>query len=217
MTMLPKIVHQIWIGPNKRPDVWMDSVRLFCVEYGYEYRLWQEREIDALSPELRNKDRYDSALQFCGKADIVRYDILHRFGGIYIDADSVVINSAGLDALISSFDGDLGCSVEPNTNMLANGVMLAPQGSDFLAECLDSIPSRNMDEPAWKATGPQFVTDIYGAGKDQFRVVTYPPHVFYPLRWHGIQTTDLHKKMAFLPESVLFQYGYSTNNLQSKV
>ena len=82
--MLPKIVHQIWIGPNKRPDVWMDSVRLFCVEYGYEYRLWQEREIDALSPELRNKDRYDSALQFCGKADIVRYDILHRFGGIYI-------------------------------------------------------------------------------------------------------------------------------------
>lgn len=215
--MLPKIVHQIWIGPNKRPDVWMDSVRLFCVEYGYEYRLWQEREIDALSPELRNKDHYDSEHGISGKANIVRYDILHRFGGIYIDADSVVINPSGLDALISSFDGDLGCGIEPNTDMLANGVMLSPPGSGFLADCVAAVPHRAQTGASWQKTGPKLVTDIYEKNKDEFRVVVYPSHVFYPLRWHGIKTIDLHKKMAFLPESVLFQYGYSTNNLQSKI
>ena len=25
---IPKIIHQIWIGPNKRPDIWMNSWKI---------------------------------------------------------------------------------------------------------------------------------------------------------------------------------------------
>jgi hypothetical protein len=115
----PKIIHQIWIGPDKRPDLWMDSVRRFCADYGYEYRLWAEPEIDALG--LVNKSQYDAMHALSGKANIAKYEILFRFGGAYIDADSVVINPSGLDALISGFDFDLGCGREHNSELFANG------------------------------------------------------------------------------------------------
>jgi len=213
--VFPKIIHQIWIGPNKRPDVWMDSVRQFCADYGYEYRLWSEPEIDALG--LVNKAQYDAMHALSGKANIARYEILFRFGGTYIDADSVVINPSGLDALISDFDADLGCGREPNPELLANGVLLAQINSRFLAECIDVLPTRNMAGPSWKTCGPQLITDIYAAKNQEFNVRVYPSECFYPIRWHGLKSINLHESMVFLPQSVLFQYGYSTNNLASKV
>ena len=26
--MIPKIIHQIWLGPNKRPDIWMNTWKI---------------------------------------------------------------------------------------------------------------------------------------------------------------------------------------------
>lgn len=217
VSRLPKIVHQVWIGPAKRPDVWMDTVRDFCAEFGYEHRIWSEDTINTLEPPLANRAQYDSVPQLCGKVDIARYGILHRFGGVYLDADTVVVNPAGFHALIAGFNADFGCGIEPNTTHLANGVMLAPANSTFLAECIRVVPLRNLRDVAWKATGPRLITDVHEANKSRFAVVIYPPHVFYPRAWHGIYTTDLHKSMVFEPENLLFQYGYSTNNLASKI
>ena len=39
-----------------------------------------------------------------------------------------------------------------------------------------------------------------------------PSILFYPLDWHGIQAINTHTKGEY-PDSVMFQYGYSTNGL----
>jgi hypothetical protein len=39
----------------------------------------------------------------------------------------------------------------------------------------------------------------------------YPMTLFYPVYWHGIKDPELHKKVQIPGESMLFQYGYSTN------
>ena len=215
--MIPKIIHQIWIGPNKKPDIWMDSVRLFCTDHGYEYRLWTEKEI--LGPELalKNVVQYNATERISGKANVARYEILYKFGGTYIDADSVVLNPAGLNTLISSFEGDLGCGRSPDSEMCANGTLLAPPNSSFLAECIATIPNRDILQVSWKATGPQLVTDIFNANRKRFNVVVYPAHVFYPRSWKNISSIDLHKHMLFTPENLLFQYGYTTNKLAGKI
>ena len=92
---IPKIVHQIWIGENKRPDIWMDTVKKFCNDYGYEYKLWDDNTVNTLN--LINKQYYDMEPQihlnkknYQLKADILRYELLYSFGGIYIDADIVI-------------------------------------------------------------------------------------------------------------------------------
>jgi hypothetical protein len=25
--MIPKIIHQIWVGPKKKPDIWIDTFK----------------------------------------------------------------------------------------------------------------------------------------------------------------------------------------------
>ena len=52
---IPKKVHQIWIGPKKRPDIWMDSVRKFCSEKGYEYILWDDQKVSEMNMINQNK------------------------------------------------------------------------------------------------------------------------------------------------------------------
>jgi hypothetical protein len=83
--------------------------------------------------------------------------------------------------------------------------------------CIDEIPKRDMSRMAWQTVGPQLITDLWMKWKSVIPIMLFKSKVFYPIRWHGIQDVEMHKKMDMPPESVMFQYGYSTNNLESKI
>ena len=54
---IPKIIHQIWIGPKKMPiryKIWMKSWREINPEY--EYRFWTDKDINKLN--MINKNKY---------------------------------------------------------------------------------------------------------------------------------------------------------------
>jgi len=84
---IPKIIHQIWLGNNgKLPEkyhrlqkTWLD------MHPGWEYKLWTEKEIDEFG--LIRRDLYDETTNYGPKSDIVRYEILYRIGGLYVDTD----------------------------------------------------------------------------------------------------------------------------------
>ena len=55
---IPKIIHQIWIGPKKLPKrykQWMDSWLLH--NPSFEYKLWKENDIDKIF--LKNREQYE--------------------------------------------------------------------------------------------------------------------------------------------------------------
>ena len=83
---IPKKIHQVWIG-EKEPPAW-------CVKFGeemqamhpdWEYKLWNESNI----PKLVNQDIYDKLPKhrYCFKSDIIRYEIVYKYGGVYADMD----------------------------------------------------------------------------------------------------------------------------------
>lgn len=212
--MIPKVIHQIWIGPNKRPDIWMDSVKEFCYTFGYEYKLWDNNNISSLT--LRNIDIFNTVKQYCGKADILRYEILHKFGGIYIDADSVILKGDKLNLLIEKFNADCGLGYEIDNERLCNGVILADKNSLFLKHCIDEMDRQKQYIPynhPFLTIGPCYITEQYHKYKDEINIKTYKRDVFYPGGWHGNRTIDVHKYTSYPEESVMFQYGYSTNFL----
>ena len=94
-TQIPRIIHQIWIGPKNPPMHWINTVIDFCHTNGYVYKLW--RDADVVTLGLINKKAFDDEPSWAGKADVLRYEILYRHGGIYIDADSMIINQDRLD------------------------------------------------------------------------------------------------------------------------
>ncbi|KAJ0411671.1 hypothetical protein ATCC90586_002055 [Pythium insidiosum] len=83
-------------------------------------RLW--RDEDVLQFKLQNQAAYDAAPNFGEKADIARYEILERVGGVYADVDVECLRP--LDELLSRFDFVAGVSntscVEINNAVIAS-------------------------------------------------------------------------------------------------
>jgi inositol phosphorylceramide mannosyltransferase catalytic subunit len=205
------MVHSVWIGPNPAPRVWMDSVQNFSEKYKYTYILWDNQRVENFP--MKNRKHFVAAQSWAGKADILRYEILEKYGGIYIDADTVIVQHAMLNLLLQTFNDDSAFGYEDDNGLIANGVIVAKKHSAFMQALIDAIPLRDHSEPAWRATGPLFVTDMYQRYKNTIDIRVYPSIWFYPRSWHGITTLDLHTTLQLPPESMMFQYGYSTNNL----
>lgn len=87
-TRIPKVIHRIWLGSRRPPLELMESCRQ--ANPGWVYALWNEDNL----PPLCNRDVFDSfGSAHHGKADVARYELLHRFGGVYVDADVLSLRS----------------------------------------------------------------------------------------------------------------------------
>lgn len=166
--MIPQIIHQIWIGPKKRPDVYMktwyeDYLNMYP---HYTYMMWDDIKVnEILQRNLIIKELYDMEKTMYGKADIARYMITYYYGGIYIDADSVWVNNKNLDKLINE-SGDFFVATEPNKNWFANGVFGCTKLNkkmELLISRLESIRDtyvhlRTVERhDAWQITGPLLI------------------------------------------------------------
>jgi hypothetical protein len=84
--MIPKIIHQIWIGPNPIPDNCKQfSENLQEINNDFEYKLWTNDNMPEL-PE-KCKIQFDRYQKMALKSDVLRYFLLETYGGIYVDMD----------------------------------------------------------------------------------------------------------------------------------
>jgi inositol phosphorylceramide mannosyltransferase catalytic subunit len=82
--LIPRVFHQIWLGDKPLPPKfrqWADS--WLTMNPGWKMEWWT----DARLPEMRNRREFDAADKMAAKSDILRYEVIWRFGGVYIDAD----------------------------------------------------------------------------------------------------------------------------------
>lgn len=85
--MIPKIIHYIWFNKEPIPDLYkkyIDTWYKFCPDF--EIKCWTlnnyefDLNIDYIKI-LYERNKYGFLSDYC------RYDILNRFGGIYLDID----------------------------------------------------------------------------------------------------------------------------------
>ncbi len=224
------LVHQIWIGSKPPPLEWMNTVQAFCTTHGHRYMLWGNQEIKQLRLQsypgilelflyfLQSSEEH----KFPAMADILRYVILYEYGGIYIDADTVVLKPDMFhDFLQQNPKGIVLGWEKEDESLIANSVMLCQQYHFLMKEMIDQLPGfchENRTKAVWEKTGPGFITEFYHkTGRFYNGEITLVPSTyFYPIHWIGIQDKDAHKRVKIPPESMLFQYGYSTNNLATE-
>ena len=221
--MIPKIIHQIWLGPNKKPDIWMDSWKInYCQKYpDWEYKLWTEKEI--LELNLRNKIHYDNETFYNAKSDIARYEILYQYGGVFIDADSLWLQHDLNDILEKSKDTNFFAASEPsNTNIYANGVFgCTPNHIIVRAMILYINLNYNrlkllyeQEKYIWMITGTKPFTKIINKFKNQTYLLNH--EYFYPISFHknNLNIEILQFKKDY-PKAIMLQYGYTTKNILS--
>ncbi|WP_316354773.1 glycosyltransferase [Candidatus Trichorickettsia mobilis] len=84
--LIPKIMHQIWIGSSPLPPLYknyLEECKLLHPDW--EFKLWQNADIEQLN--LQYKHVYDLARTWIQKSDVLRYEILLKYGGVYRDTD----------------------------------------------------------------------------------------------------------------------------------
>jgi len=108
--MIPKIIHQVYgifndgkqLNEIQQFAINVDMTKTYCDLNNYEHKMWNLKDCEELICEhypeyieLWNEFRYPIQ-----KADFIRYLILHRYGGFYLDCDVYPINN--LDDLLQN-------------------------------------------------------------------------------------------------------------------
>ena len=220
--MIPKIIHQIWIGPDKKPDIWINTWKNDYLQQNpdYQYMFWGEEEIDNFP--LKNKHIYNQSRFYNEKSDIARYEILKHYGGIFIDADSLWINKPNnsLDKILDQSTSAFSAYEPMNKTIIANGVIGFEKDHIILNNMIDFIHNNyfhlkskhNRDRDVWRVTGTEVFTNIV----NQFKLYTtiLPSYYFFPESFHQNNLhLDINTFPTKYPKSIMFQYGYTTNNL----
>jgi len=210
--MIPKIIHQIWLGDkNKMPVDLMKTVR--DKHFDWKYILWTEKNLG----HLVNHDKFNIINdhnklfdnKFTNLANIIRYEKLFEYGGIYIDADSIC-NKPFNDLLDNKFFTAYENEVK-KPGLIANGIIGSVSGYPILEKCIDEIKTIKNKvltrKPSFKTTGPVLLTKIIGEyGKE--KITVYPSWYFFPVHYSGYV---FNKKINPEKDSYTNQLWNSTN------
>lgn len=173
--MIEKILHQIWIGPKEPPRKLMQTWQKAHPDW--EYRLWTDHtgwENDAKIAEVP---------EWYGKSDVMRYEILWRHGGIYVDADAICVNKLD-DSLLSHKNFACWENEIVRPGLIAAGYIGAEKGSKFMRKCIDAMA--NVDLSAgmlWETVGPLLLTKMAKGDND---LTVLPARTFIPMHFSGI-------------------------------
>ena len=156
--MIPRTIHQIWIGPKQRPDDWMQTWRER--NPSFTFLLWDECAIDEFG--LQNRDKYDYYMKkglYDGAADVARVEILYQQGGIYIDADSVCLHTIeNAPFLAKNF-----FAAYEYDQRIANGVIGCIPQHGILKLYLERLQTATVLEPACFTIGGTMLTTCVAA------------------------------------------------------
>ena len=177
----------------------------------WEYMLWTDDNL----PEIANKIQFDAMKELAGKADILRYELLHNYGGFFIDADS--ISTQPLPDFFT--ENDSFCCWENEyirSGLMCNGYLAASKGNQLMKHIIgriSMIPPQVLENApkltAWKITGPELLTGtVQNTQYNKLRI--YPSHYFLPKHYTGLET-------QFTDNIYSQQFWGSTETMQGKV
>lgn len=98
---IPKVIHQIWVGPKEPPCLWLDTFRSDYLEAhpDWSYEIWSDERVAKL-PMFNEKIYVEEKMWQC-KADILRLEFLWHHGGVYVDADMISVGKKSLNPIVA--------------------------------------------------------------------------------------------------------------------
>ncbi len=188
---IPKIIHQIWLG-SPLPESFV-ALQQSWVEHhmgrDWKYKLWTDEDVAQMI--LYNQEFYDASDNYGVKSDILRWEILYMYGGVYVDMDYECLRA--LDDFHYTYD--FYTALQPlDTWFVQLGAALfgSKPGHPILRHCIETIKNDWHLQGAPKKTGPVHFTKSFCAcaGMDGNKDIAFPALYFYPL---GCQENPINK------------------------
>jgi mannosyltransferase OCH1-like enzyme len=178
---IPKIIHQIWLGspfPSAYKE-WQNSWKKFHPDW--EYRLWTDADVANL--HLRHPEVYEGTKNFGARSDILRYEIIYKFGGLYADTDFECFKN--FDDIHASCDLYAGVMEESIHPAVLAGLFGAIPGHPIVDACINNfnkpIATADATKQIQLTDGP-FFTECFFQHLHEGGLlnVAFPHKYFYP-------------------------------------
>lgn len=176
---VPRILHQMWIGSPLPIEIAAMMVTWKTHHPDWQIHLWAD------PGGLRNQDLYDRGEEITPDApeqfrsDVARYEILHRFGGVWADADFVC--QKPIDDLL----GSKPFAVREG-RWLNNAIIGSPRRHPMLEDLISLLPQsvarQRPEHGNTVKSGPQFFTPI----ARRWKITELAQETFFPYLWNEL-------------------------------
>jgi mannosyltransferase OCH1-like enzyme len=205
---IPKVIHQIWLG-SPFPEKYRRYQKTWLKHHpDWKYKLWTDKDIQKMG--LYNQAAYDAAENYGERADIARYEILYRYGGLYVDTDFECL--AAFDAFHHRYTFYTGV-MRMGEIELNNALIGAAPGHLLLKHCIERISNTHRIDPVTqtiKRTGPAHFSACffyYLEHNSHADIVALPISFFYPLPVRIATYTHRHQIAEWIsPSSYAVHY-----------
>lgn len=179
---IPHIFHWIWVGRHPIPELFVRFQQTWFRDYpGWKFLLWRDKHIPELLPDnlVHIVNTMPDEWYLIEAPDIMRYAILQKHGGIYLDMDMESLRS--FESIINQVKAFVGIEWD-NPQSIGSAIIGAEPNHPMFDRLLSLIPeNRHWDDP-FVRTGPQFLNDNHGQDVDSLTM--FPREYFYPIGWN---------------------------------
>jgi len=178
MTKIPKKIHLVWVGTPlpRKYDFLVNEIKR--INYDYEVIEWNDDNIDF---QLINQELFENCKNLGSKSDILRFELLYKHGGIYIDYDFLQIKK---------FDDILDCdffagAAEDAHNEVWNSIVGATPGSQVALKFLEGLREtkpieKHQIDRVMNETGPYYLKKILDENTFTENVKIFRGKQFFP-------------------------------------
>ena len=153
---IPKCLNFIWVGRNEMPNDFKDNIKSWIKNHNkWKIKIWSDFDINPTN--FINYNQIIKSTKMAQKADIMRYEIIYKYGGMYLDTDFKCYKN--ISSLIDNYElitcnGDFEC---PDKQVCSIGFFAANKNNDLFKILVDNIKNINIgNKPINEETGPYY-------------------------------------------------------------
>lgn len=194
--MIPKIIHQIWLGSAPPPEnmiaTWREK------NPGWTHKLWRDADI----PPLVNQRWFNYVNSFTVKSDLARYEILIAHGGFYVDCDSACLRP--IDEFMPLVNRAMFvCQDAGRKSLFTNTVICCTPHHPVMVEMVERIhhiPKMAKNLHGGDTTGPKLITEVIKMPKHRGIVQVFPWQTWMqPITYTGTEAFGIHGAYSHEP------------------
>jgi len=186
---IPKIIHVVWLNGKIEDTSVPEDLKKYIISWiekhpDWKFKLWTDADVAKIT--LDNQDLYDDSDNVGVKSDILKYEIVYRYGGLYVDVDFECLRN--MDLLHHCYDFYVGIQpLDSQFLQLGAALFAAVPGHPILKHVIETMPqSYYSHKGATAKTGPIHFTRSFFATADKTDTIdiAFPASYFYPFGAH---------------------------------